>query len=211
MMNELTLWQQLLLAGLAFISFIYIFYFKIWVTLAAGSDLVFALALSVAVASVAVPPLFDRAARVLVDRSALPEALIGADQKVAAIEALPSKLIARALAKVGYAPDEVDAAVSQAGLPVDAQPEVERPSSPGPFESSIRPSVEALVSAVLRTASFCIATLLLLMALSLRSSTSTARALQSLSNRTDDLESRLALKMPVPEPSRREPETTHST
>jgi hypothetical protein len=207
MMTELTLWQQLLLAGLAFISFIYVFYFKIWVTLAAGSDLVFALALAVAVSSIAAPPLFERAARMLVDRSALPEALISADQKVAAIEALPSELIARALAKVGYAPDEVAEATAQGELNVDAQTKVELAPEPGPFESNIRPSVEALVTAVLRAASFCTATLLLLLALSLRSSTSTARALQNLSNRTDDLESRLARGMPVPGPSNREPDT----
>jgi hypothetical protein len=41
----------------------------------------------------------------------------------------------------------------------------------------------------------------------LRSSTSTARALQNLSNRTDDLEARLARGMPVPGPSNREPDT----
>ena len=184
MAPELMFWQQLLLAGLALISFIYVFYFKIWVTLAAGSDLVFVAALAVAIASIAVPSLFDVAAAQLVDRSALPEALNAADEKVAAIEALPGELIDRALAKVGYEPDDE----------IDDEQQIlaELDTGPGPFESKIRPAVEALVAVVLRTASFLISTLLLLMALALRSSTSTARALQNLVHRTDDLERRLA-------------------
>lgn len=176
--SELSLWQQLLLGGLALLSFVYVFYFKIWVTLAAGSDLVFVAALAVAVASVAVPVLFEITAAGLVDRSALPEALLAADEKVAAVEALPSELIERALAQLGYEPEDDIVAELDPG--------------PGPFESRIRPSVEALVAAVLRAASFLTSTLLLLMALALRSSTSTARALQGLSRRTGELEKRLA-------------------
>ena len=178
MVSELSLWQQLLLGGLALLSFVYVFYFKIWVTLAAGSDLVFVAALAVAVSSIAAPGLFDRAAKGLVDRSALPEALIAADEKVAAIEALPSELIERALAQLGYETEE--------------EISTELDPGPGPFESRIRPSVEALVAVVLRVSSFLISTLLLLLALALRSSTSTARALQDLSRRTDDLEEQLA-------------------
>jgi hypothetical protein len=174
--SDLSLWQQLLLLGLAVMSFVYVFYFKIWVTLAAGSDLVFATALAVAIASVAAPGLFDQASAALVDRSALPEALVAADQKVAAIEALPSTLIDRALAKLGYEPDSVTSMIT------DENP------MPGPFESRIRPSVEALLAVVLRASSFLTSSLLLLMALALRSSTSTARALHTLSQRTDALE-----------------------
>ena len=197
--TELSLWQQLLLAALAILSLVYVFYFKIWVTLATGSDLVFVAALAVAIASIAIPTLFDLAAAKLVDRSALPEALLAADAKVAAIEALPSELIEGALAKLGVEPEEVDVPPVEPG--------------PGPFESRIRPSVEALVAVVLRVSSFLISTLLLLMALSLRSSTSTARALHHLSRRTDELESRLLEdelrrptyrtipKIPKPEPS----------
>lgn len=175
--SGLAIWQELLLLGLAFLSLLYVFYFKIWAALAAGSDLVFAAALAVAVASVAAPVPFDRAATMLVDRSALPDALSSADEKVAAIESLPGELIERALANLGYEPN----------------PELTPPleAGPGPFEAKIRPSVEALVSTVLRIASFFTATLLLLMALALRSSTSTARALQRLSSRTDALEARL--------------------
>ena len=175
--SELAPWQGLLLLSLVLLSLLYVFYFKIWVALAAGSDLVFAAALAVAIASVATPVLFDRVATALVDRSSLPEALTSADEKVAAIESLPGELIDRALAKLGYEPDPEEEPSSEPG--------------PGPFESKIRPSVEALVSVVLRTTSFFTATLLLLMALALRSSTSTARALQNLSLRTESLEARL--------------------
>jgi len=175
--SELSIWQDLLLGGLALLSFVYVFYFKIWVTLAAGSDLVFIAALGVAVASIAVPGLFDLAAKGLVDRSALPEALAAADGKIAAIQALPSELIEKAFAQLGYEAED----------PVEQEIE----PGPGPFESRIRPSVEALVAVVLRTSSFVISTLLLLMALALRSSTATARALQNLSRRTDELETTL--------------------
>ena len=91
--SELSLWQEILLVALALLSLVYVFYFKIWVTLAAGSDLVFAAALIVAIASVAVPSVFHSASAALIDRSALPAALSSADQKVASIEALPGELI----------------------------------------------------------------------------------------------------------------------
>ena len=172
--SELAIWQELVLVGLAILSLLYVFYFKIWVALAAGSDFIFAAALVVAVASIATPIVFDRASTALIDRSSLPEALSSADAKVAAIESLPGDLIDSALAKLGYEPEP------------EVEPVVE--PGPGPFESKIRPSVDALVSFVLRSAGFLTATLLLLMALSLRSSTSTARALQNLSNRTTVLE-----------------------
>jgi hypothetical protein len=181
---ELAIWQQLLLLGLGLLSLVYVFYFKIWVALATGSDFIFAAALAVAVASVAAPMLFDRASTALVDRSSLPDALTSADEQVAAIEALPGELIDRALAKLGYESDPQEEPLGDPG--------------PGPFESTIRPSVEALVSLVLRTASFFTAALLLLMALALRSSTSTARALQNLAQRTDVLEARLAEALPRP-------------
>lgn len=181
---ELAVWQELLLLGLGLLSLVYVFYFKIWVALATGSDLIFAVALATAVASVAAPILFDRASTALVDRSSLPEALTSADQKVAAIEALPRELIDRALAKIGYEADPEEDPLEDPG--------------PGPFESTIRPSVEALVSFVLRAASFFTAALLLLMALALRSSTSTARALQNLTLRTNALEARLSKALPPP-------------
>ena len=69
--SELALWQEFLLLGLALISLTYVFYFKIWVTIATGSDLVFASALAVAMASCATPALFDRLSEAVVDRSSL--------------------------------------------------------------------------------------------------------------------------------------------
>jgi len=192
--SELAIWQELLLVALAILSLVYVFYFKIWVALATGSDLIFAAALAVAVASVATPILFDRAAIALVDGSSLPEALTTADEKVAAIESLPAELIDRALAKLGYEPDP------------EEEPPSEATRGPGPFESRIRPSVEALVSFVLRTGSFFTAALLLMMALGLRSSTSTAKALQNLTLRTDELEAEignLRLHSPVDSNRRR--------
>jgi hypothetical protein len=177
---QLSLWQEILLLALAFVSLVYVFYFRIWVAIAAGSDLIFTGALAIAIASIAIPVLFDHLSAEVVDRSALPEALVTADEKVAAIEALPSELIARALTKLGYEPDPADA------VPVPLE------LTPGPFESRIRPAVEALVATVLRAASLFTATVLLLMALALRSATATTRVLQSLSKRTEALEATLA-------------------
>ena len=176
MWTGLSLWQEILLFGLATISFIYVLYFRIWVAMAAGSDLLFAAALGIAVASVAFPTLFDEASARLVDESPLPEALLSADRRVDALESLPGELIDRALASIGY---ERDAAQIE---PI--------PHEPGPFETRIRPALEALLAAVLRTTSFVCASLLLLLALSLRSSTSTARELRILARRLEKLEAR---------------------
>ena len=112
------------------------------------------------------------------DGSSLPQGVSVAHTRVAGCESRPGDLIDSALAKLGYEPEP------------EVEPVVE--PGPGPFESKIRPSVDALVSFVLRSAGFLTATLLLLMALSLRSSTSTARALQNLSNRTTVLEAQLS-------------------
>ena len=172
--SDLSLWQEVLLAGLAFLSLLYIFYFKIWVALAAGSDLLFATALGAAVAAIAVPALFEHVSIALVARSPLPAALATADEKVAALESLPSELIDRALTKLGYEPEPEDMPQPTAG--------------PGPFEARIRPSVEALIAVVLRATGFFGGTLLLLLALAMRSSTSTARTMQALSLRIEALE-----------------------
>jgi len=177
-MSELAIWQELVLVCLALLALFYVFYFKIWVALATGADFIFVAALIVAVASIATPVVLDRVATALVDRSSLPAALSTADEKVAAIESLPGELIDRALSKLGYEPEP------------ETEPLLE--PGPGPFESKIRPSVDALVSFVLRSAGFFTATILLLMALSLRSSTSTATAMQNLSLRTTALEVQLS-------------------
>jgi hypothetical protein len=172
----LALWQEVVLVGLAGLSLVYVLYFRIWVTLATGSDLLFAVALAVSVASVALPNVFERVATQLVDHSPLPEALANADRRVADLEALPAVLIDRALESIGYERELEELELE--------------PLPPGPFETRIRPALEALLAAVLRTTSFVCASLLLMMALALRSSTSTARELRALALRLDRIESR---------------------
>ncbi len=183
-LSDLSLWQEILLAGLAGLSLVYVFYFKIWIALAAGSDLLFALALGVAVTAVAVPAAFEAGASVLIDRSPLPAALASVDGKMAALESLPGRLIDRAFEKLGYEPD-----------PEDRPPPDE---GPGPFEASVRPSVESLLALVLRAAGFFGGTVLLLLALSMRSATSTVRALRDLSKRLDTLEEGPSAQSPAP-------------
>jgi len=185
MTAQLSVWQELLLLGLAAMSLVYVLYFRIWLALAIGSDVLFATALGLAIAAISFPSVFHGAATALVDRSPLPAALQNADSRVAAIEALPRSLIDRALAQIGYEPDE--------------PPGPEEKPAPGPFVSSVRPSVEALVSTVLRIASFVCGSFLMLTSLAMRSSTMTARKLQQFARRIDDLESALAPNRPSPE------------
>ena len=179
---ELSFWQQVLLLGLAGLSLIYVFYFRIWLAVAIGSDLLFACALGLTLAAIVTPDPFSEAAEALVDRSPLPAALARADARVAEIEALPQTLIRRALARIGYEPeaDEVPAAQLEA-LPV-----------PGPFVSSVRPSVEALVATVVRFSSFVCGSFLMLTSLAMRSSTTTARKLREQGRRLESLEAQLA-------------------
>jgi len=175
---ELSFWQQILLLGLAGLSLIYVFYFRIWLAVAIGSDLLFAFALGLTIAAIMAPEPFRQAAEALVDRSPLPTALAGADARVAEIEALPQTLIRRALARVGYEPELEELPTDQPGeLPV-----------PGPFVSSIRPSVEALVATVVRFASFVCGSFLMLTSLAMRSSTTTARKLREQDRRLESLE-----------------------
>lgn len=175
MISELALWQEILLLGLAMISLLYVLYFRIWLAMATGSDLLFLAALALSVTSVVHPPVFAEASTRLVDRSALPRALAGADGHVAELEALPGRLIDRALAKIGYEREVED--------------EDLLPPEPGPFQTHVRPAFESLLALVLRTSSFMGAGFLLLMALTLRASTSTAREIQSLRRRLERLES----------------------
>ncbi len=173
MVSELSLWQEVSLFVLALLSAIYVFYFRIWVALAAGSDLLFAAALLVCIASIAVPRVFEEGSQQLVGASTLPAALQDVDSRVAALEALPGELIDRALAKIGYE--------QESGSPDKAA------AGPGPFESRVRPAIEALVAFVLRATSFVASLFMLLLALALRSSTSAARELHKLSARLDQL------------------------
>ena len=175
MFSDLALWQEVALFVLALLSLVYVFYFRIWVALATGSDLLFVAALGVCVTSIAAPRVFELAAEHAVERSPLPEALLDADAKVAALEALPRVLIDRALEKVGYEREVDDVIV----LPA---PE------PGPFETRIRPAVEALMAFLLRSTSAVSSFFLLMMALALRSVTSNARELNKLSSRLEAMD-----------------------
>jgi hypothetical protein len=183
MMTLLSLWQELLLLGLAALSLVYVLYFRIWLALAVGSDVLFAAALALAVSAIATPQLFDRAATALVDRSPLPAALEEADAKVAAVEALPGNLIDRALAQIGYEPEK--------DIPQ------KEPLEPGPFISSVRPSVESLVSTIIRFSGFVCGSLLMLTSLAMRSSTMTARKLQEYGRRIDAIESAATTDRPA--------------
>ena len=179
------MWQEGLLLGLAVLSLIYVFYFRIWLAMAVGSDLLFALALALAVASITYPKAFESTANVLIARSPLPEALEAADAKVAEIEAMPSNLFRKALVKLGLEDDEIPI---QAGAPV---------TSPGPFVSAVRPSVDALVATSLRMTSFFFGSFLMLTSLAMRSSTTTARRLHALSERIETLEHALRERPPT--------------
>ena len=190
---ELSFWQQILLLGLAALSLIYVFYFRIWLAVAIGSDLLFAFALGLTIAAIVSPTPFREAAEAVVDRSPLPAALARADARVAEIEALPQTLIRRALAKIGVDPEPEEAP--------DGSPE-ELPM-PGPFVSSVRPSVESLVATVLRFSSFVGGSFLMLTSLAMRSSTTTARRLREQDRRLEALEWRLAQSGPSSDRSAR--------
>ncbi len=173
MVSELALWQEISLFVLVLLSAIYIFYFRIWIALAAGSDLLFVAALLGCIACIAVPRLFEEGGRRVVGASTLPAALQDLDARVAALEALPGELIDRALAQVGYERESGSDEEAAAG--------------PGPFESRVRPAVEALVAFVLRATSLIASLFMLLLALALRSSTAAAREIHKLSARLDAL------------------------
>ncbi len=173
MLSALALWQELALLALALLSLVYVYYFRIWIAVATGSDLLFSAALGVCVASVATPTAFDAGARRIVEWSPLPAALVEADARVAALERLPRSLIESALERLGYEPTPES---------------TENPApTPGPFEARIRPAVESLVGLVLRITSGLGSLFLLMTALALRSSTATARELDKLSTRLDEL------------------------
>jgi hypothetical protein len=189
--EALSLWQEALLLGVVVLALIYVFYFRIWLAVAVGSDLLFALALGITVTSIVFPTAFDYFASALISRSPLPAALDAADAKVASIEALPGALIDRALAKLGVSSDEDergDARQDIRGNAAEAEEEVIRPE-PGPFVSAIRPSVDALVSTTIRLASFFCGSFLMLTSLAMRASTTTARKLNEMAERIEWLES----------------------
>lgn len=101
---SLSMGQSILLSTLAAIALLYVAYFRIWVAIAFASDLLFAVALAAGVTAIVGPGVFDALSRALVERSPLPAALEEADARVAALVALPSELVDRALERLGLEP-----------------------------------------------------------------------------------------------------------
>jgi len=178
--SQLSLWQELLLLGTGLLSLVYVFYFRIWLSLAISSDVLFAISVALAVSTIATPSLFDGIAHAVVERSPLPSALEDADARVAAFAALPGEIIDAALAKVGLEPDPEVA--------TDAQRLDGRQMEPGPIVSTLRPPVESLIAVTLRVSTFIGSGFLLLLSLATRASTTTARRLHTLAARVDELE-----------------------
>ena len=187
MMPQLSLWQELLLFGTALLSLVYVFYFRIWLTLAVGSDLLFAVAVALMVSTIAVPSLFDELAHAVVERSPLPSALEHADARVAAFAALPGEMVDAALAKVGFEPEPETENSLDAQGDGTAAAEVD---GPGPIVSTLRPPVESLIAITLRASTFFSSGFLLLLSLATRASTTTARRLHALAERVQELEAR---------------------
>lgn len=185
MMSPLSHWQEFLLVALAMLSAIYVFYFRIWLALAIGSDILFCIALATSVASVAIPAVFETLAQRVIEQSPLPAALASADTRVAELASLPSDLIDEALARIGYAPEEDP--VTEPTSP-DSERAMSAPHEVGPFTSTVRPSVESLVGGVLRGAGFICGGFLMLTSLAMRSSSTTAKRLQELADRLDAIE-----------------------
>lgn len=186
MTSPLSHGQELLLITLAILSAVYVFYFKIWLPLAIGSDILFCLALATSVASVVAPGLFETLSRSIIEQSPLPQALHRADAQIAQLASLPSDLIDKALTRIGYSSaEDVDVESSEpavSGL-------VDSIDVPGPFTTAVRPSVESLVGGVLRGAGFFCGGVLMVTSLAMRSSTTTARRLRELTDRVDAIDS----------------------
>lgn len=173
MITDLDFWQWSMLLGLSLVGLYYILHFRIWSDWVPICDGLFIAALAVVFASIAQPTLYQGLSSTLIDRSPLPEALSTADARVMQIETIPGQLIRAALAKVGYESDE---------------PETDLAPEPGPFETTIRPSIEALLMGVLRAAGFVCGTLLLWTTLALRAISTKRIRLQSIAARVEALE-----------------------
>ena len=130
-MSELSGMQTVLLLGLAGLASLYVCLFRVWLTVAAGADLLFVSALAACVASIAVPSVFAFSANQVVGASPLPPVLASADARLDALEALPSEIVANALARIGYSPEADEIAAEAVSKP-----------APGRIEGSVRPAVE---------------------------------------------------------------------
>ena len=149
MSSPLSLWQELALLILGLLALCYALLFRIWQTQALVADGVFALAIAALVLVVAVPSSFDLAGVRLVEGSPLPEALGHADERAAALAALPGRLIDSALARIGFEPDE-----EEMGATPEAHVEAIARDAPakGWLSEQVRPSVDGLVALLVRIA-----------------------------------------------------------
>ena len=181
MMSWLSSWQAIGALSLGLLGFGYALAFRVWRAPVAGADLIFALSLALAAASLTAPAAFQFPTRALVERSPLPVALEQADARVAALATLPGELIEAALDRFGYAGAEPA---------LDSPPE-ETPIQSGSFVAGIRPSIEGLISSVLRGFGLCLGALGMLTALALRVATMAVRKAQMLSLRLAALERHL--------------------
>lgn len=192
MSPPLSLWQEFALAALGTLSLLYVLVFRVWTAEALGADLVFALAVAAAVATVAVPSLFDAGARQVVAFSPLPSALEEADARALALADLPGRLIDSALARLGFDSDEDDGTGAtddtSTGIIASESADMATDAAFGPLSAHIRPSVEGLVALLLRVAAGAITMLTLALAILLRAVRGLARRLRRTRDRLDRLE-----------------------
>lgn len=185
MSSPLSLWQELALLSLGLLALCYALLFRVWQTQALVADGVFALAIAALVLVVAVPSSFDLAGVRLVEWSPLPEALGQADERAAALAALPDRLIDSALARIGFDPDEEETrATPEAHMEAIATP----PPAQGWLSAQVRPSVDGLIALLVRIATGTTASLVAVLALLLRIVTSLSRRLRRITERLEALE-----------------------
>lgn len=195
MSPPLSLWQEFALAALGTLTLLYVLVFRVWTAEALAADLVFGLAVAAAVATVAVPSLFDAGARQVVAWSPLPSALEEADTRALALAELPGRLIDGALARLGFDSNEDDGAGAavdtDTGIVAGESADIPTDAASGPLSAHIRPSVEGLVALLLRVAAGAITMLTLALAMLLRAVRGLARRLRHTSDRLDRLEAAL--------------------
>ena len=185
MSSPLSLWQELALLALGTLSLSYALLFRVWHAQALVADGVFALAVAILFCAIATPTLFEGAGARIVAWSPLPQALGEADERAAALAALPGRLIDSALERLGFDPDDTDETNSadETSAGTDA-PTAEA----GWLTRQVRPSVDGLVALLVRVATGTTATLILVLALLLRITTGLARRLRRIGERLEALE-----------------------
>ncbi|MBB83296.1 MAG: hypothetical protein CL931_05730 [Deltaproteobacteria bacterium] len=201
MSSSLSLWQEIALLILGLLALCYALLFRIWQTQALVADGVFVLAITALVLVVAVPSSFDLAGERLVEWSPLPEALGQADERAAALAALPGGLIDSALARIGFDPDE-----EETGATPETHVEAIETDAPaqGWLSEQVRPSVDSLVALLVRIATGTTASLVAVLALLLRIVTGLSRRLRRITERLEALEGAKASNPSAEAPGRLE-------